>query len=251
MPGVNVLARLQRHGRLDRRQIGGFAGWRRRNGQPRMRVRVIRLAALEVAQPQREMAERADFLDQFAMEFRRAGDFAIALRLWNVIDGTQRQRLQADLGVTPRQRRGHDHDQVGLFRQQQRQCGNAVQFRHIDVEHNDVGIGAFDLVDRFTAGAQRGHQGHVGFSFDPPRQQAAHHDGVVHDHDADAPAGGGSNGWFKSEGHWACFLVLTGASNGSASNQINPTSWNLASTISLSNGFMMYSLAPACSARAI
>jgi hypothetical protein len=33
--------------------------------------------------------------------------------------------------------------------------------------------------------------------------------------------------------------------------QISPTSWNLASTISLSNGFMMYSLAPACSARAI
>ena len=33
--------------------------------------------------------------------------------------------------------------------------------------------------------------------------------------------------------------------------QINPTSWNFASTMSLSNGFMMYSLAPACSARAI
>src|SRR5258705_5828888 len=33
--------------------------------------------------------------------------------------------------------------------------------------------------------------------------------------------------------------------------QINPTSWNFAVTISLSKGFMMYSLAPACSARAI
>src|SRR5579871_5007485 len=34
-------------------------------------------------------------------------------------------------------------------------------------------------------------------------------------------------------------------------NQIRPTSWNLAVTMSLSNGFMMYSLAPACSARAM
>src|SRR3982074_3006513 len=39
--------------------------------------------------------------------------------------------------------------------------------------------------------------------------------------------------------------------DGRATGQISPTSWNLASTISLSNGFMMYSLAPACSARAI
>jgi hypothetical protein len=30
---------------------------------------------------------------------------------------------------------------------------------------------------------------------------------------------------------------------------IKPTSWNLAATMSLSNGFMMYSLAPASSAR--
>ena len=39
--------------------------------------------------------------------------------------------------------------------------------------------------------------------------------------------------------------------DGAEADQISPTSWNLASTISLSNGFMMYSLAPACSARAI
>src|SRR6266542_7012109 len=39
--------------------------------------------------------------------------------------------------------------------------------------------------------------------------------------------------------------------DGIGSDQIKPTSWNLASTISLSNGFMMYSLAPACRARAM
>ena len=32
-------------------------------------------------------------------------------------------------------------------------------------------------------------------------------------------------------------------------NSIRPTSWNFAVTMSLSNGFMMYSSAPACSAR--
>ena len=41
------------------------------------------------------------------------------------------------------------------------------------------------------------------------------------------------------------------AAGSKQADQIRPTSWNLAVTMSLSNGFMMYSLAPACSARAM
>ena len=51
----------------------------------------------------------------------------------------------------------------------------------------------------------------------------------------------------------ATHMNMTGRGTNRAgqADQINPTSWNFASTISRSNGFMMYSLAPACSARAI
>src|ERR1043166_5890095 len=46
-------------------------------------------------------------------------------------------------------------------------------------------------------------------------------------------------------------LYATQLTNGRGAGQIRPTSWNLASTMYLSNGFMMYSLAPAWSARAM
>ena len=68
--------------------------------------------------------------------------------------------------------------------------GDAVEVRHLDVEHDHVGIGALDLVDRLAAGAQRGDHFQVGFRLHPARKHAAHDDGVVHDHDADAPADG-------------------------------------------------------------
>ena len=115
-------------------------------------------AQMAVPQALGAQAELADFLDQFAAEGRRAGDFAVAVRLGDIVGGAERQRAQADLGVAPRQRRGHDHDQVALLREQQRQRGDAVELRHVDVEHHHVGIGALDLVDRLAPGAQRGDQ---------------------------------------------------------------------------------------------
>jgi len=75
--------------------------------------------------------------------------------LWYVIGGAERERLQADLGVTPRQRRGHDHDEVGFLGKQLRQGGNAVELGHIDVEHDHVGIGALHLGNGLAPGAQR------------------------------------------------------------------------------------------------
>ena len=126
----------------------------------------------------------------------RGGDFARRGRLRDVVGGAERERAQGYLGIAARHGGGHDHDEIALLGQQQRQRGNAVELRHLDVEHHHVGVGALDLVHRLAPGAQRGDQFEIGLRFDPAREQAAHDDGVVDDHDADAPpeAGGGGCG---------------------------------------------------------
>ena len=60
--------------------------------------------------------------------------------LRNIVGGAERQRPQADFGAPARQRRGHDHDEIALLLEQERQRRNAVKLRHVDVENDDVGI---------------------------------------------------------------------------------------------------------------
>src|SRR6202044_2798651 len=95
---------------------------------------------------------------------------------------------------------------------------------------------------------------------DPATEQPSHDGRVVDDHDADRVVG---RGYARSGGsnttHSLDFQYLTGNHQRMPIRcrwrilraQMSPTSWNLASTICLSKGFMMYSLAPACSARAM
>ena len=64
-----------------------------------------------------------------------------------------------------------------------RQRGNAVELRHFDIEHGDVGIDAFELVDRVEAGAQRGRHLHVRLGSDPARDHPADDDAIVDHHD--------------------------------------------------------------------
>ena len=84
---------------------GGIAGIGRSCNRLRVRARGrgldcsrrsarLRAAGVQRAEPQPlgAQAELADFLDQFAAELRRAGDFAIAGRLRNVVGGAERQR---------------------------------------------------------------------------------------------------------------------------------------------------------------
>ena len=149
-----------------------------------------RAGADGAAARRRAAAEVADFLDQLAAEIGRGRGLARGRGLRNIIGGAERQRAQADLGAAARQRRGHDHDEVALLLQKQRQRRNAVELRHLDVEHDDVGVAALDLVDRLTPGAERRRDRHVGFGVDPARHQAARDDRVVHDHDADRSVGG-------------------------------------------------------------
>ena len=117
-------------------------------------------------------------------------------------------------------------------------------------------------VDRLAAAAQRGHD------LEPrlrtrssgrcrPRTTTA----IIDHHDTDRPLPvARTQGWTSgSDGHQDTLRAQHSATemddvetpDSRAAGQISPTSWNLASTISLSNGFMMYSFAPACSARAI
>ena len=69
--------------------------------------------------------------------------------------------------------------------QKQRQRRDSVELRHVNVEHDHVGIDAFDLVDRFAATAQRADQPKVWLLLDPTPKQAAHHHGIIDHHDAD------------------------------------------------------------------
>ena len=63
-----------------------------------------------------------------------------------------------DLGVVAGQRRRHDDDEIALLLQQQRQRRDAVELRHLDVQHHHVGIVLLELIDRLAAGAQRGDE---------------------------------------------------------------------------------------------
>jgi hypothetical protein len=139
----------------------------------------------------RALAERADLLDQFAAEIVGRVGIGRRRRLRDVVGRTERERLEADLGIPPRHRRRHDDDEVALAGEQLRQRGDAVQLRHLDVEDNNVGIGAPDFIDRVAAGAQQRYNIEVGFGRHPAREQPAHDGGIIHDHDAQALARGG------------------------------------------------------------
>ena len=136
-------------------------------------------------------AKIADFLDQLVLERRQHAGIGRGPRFRNIVGGAERQRPQAHLRAPPRQRRGHDHHQIGLLLQQQRQRRNAVKLRHVDVEDDDVRIILFDLIDRLASGAQAGDDGHIRLGVDPARRQAARDNRIVDDHHADAPVEGG------------------------------------------------------------
>ena len=78
--------------------------------------------------------------------------------------------------------------EVALLLQQQRQRREPVELGHLDVENDDVGIGALELVDRLSAGPQRGDDLEPRLLLDPARDEAAHDDRVIHHHDADRSA---------------------------------------------------------------
>src|SRR5206468_5372807 len=66
-------------------------------------------------------AEVTNFLNQVVAKDFGGPCFAGALRLWNVVRCTERERLEADLRVATGQGRGHDDDEVALLREQQGQ----------------------------------------------------------------------------------------------------------------------------------
>ena len=150
---------------------------RRIDGAARIGRRQRTLAAAD--------AERADFLDQLALERRRGHHPAFGGGLRDVIGGAERQRLERHLGVVAGQRRGHDDGEIAAALQQLRQGRDAVELGHLDVEHDDVGPGVIEPLDRLAAVAQRGDELEPRRLVDPARQQAAHDGGVVDHHDAD------------------------------------------------------------------
>jgi hypothetical protein len=129
-----------------------------------------------------------NLLDQVVMEDIGGGRLARRFRFRNVIGRAERQRLEADLRVAASQRRGHDDDEIAFLCQQLRQRRDAVELGHFDVEHGNIGIDAFELVDRLEPGAQRSRDLHIVLGSDPARDQTAYDDGVVDDHDPQRPS---------------------------------------------------------------
>src|SRR5437763_1121490 len=112
---------------------------------------------------------------------------------------------------------------------------------------------AQQLIDRLAPGAHRSDDLQPRLFVDPARDKAAYHDRVVNNHDANRVLRGRGRGRRKGGGnaHTMTTRLRGRYTRQRRAVQIRPTSWNLASTISLSNGFMMYSFVPALSARAI
>jgi hypothetical protein len=96
-----------------------------------------------------------------------AGDDAVGLGLLHVIECAERQGLQRDLGVAPRQRRRHDHREIGPLLEQQRERRDPVHVGHVDVEHHDIGMAAVEIFDGLATGPQRGDDFEVWFFLDP------------------------------------------------------------------------------------
>ena len=138
-------------------------------------------------QPLGAQAELTDLLDQLAAELGEAGDLAIAGRLRNVVGGAERQRAQADLGVAPGQRRGHDHDEIALFSSS---SGSAEMPSSSGISTSSTTTSGSTRSSWFTASRPVRSEAtsfEIGLRLDPAREQTAHDDRVVHDHDADAP----------------------------------------------------------------
>src|SRR5207244_3730654 len=110
---------------------------------------------------------------------RTRGGLAGGWRRRHIVGGAERERPQADLGVAAGERRSHVDDEIALLRQEARQRGDAVGVGHVDVEDDDVGAGALDLLDGLAAAAQRGDDLEARLGLDPAHEEAADDDGVV------------------------------------------------------------------------
>ena len=141
--------------------------------------------------------EASNLFDQLAL--KRAGSRR-KFGLRYIVDGAKRQRPEADFRAPPGERRRHNHDQVALFFEQERQRREAVKLRHVDVEDDDVGIAFFDLLDRLAPGPQACRHRHIGFGCNPTRQQPAHDNRIVDDHDPDASFANGSRFASRQDG---------------------------------------------------
>jgi hypothetical protein len=136
-------------------------------------------------------AQDANLFDEIAAERGGVGELAGRFGLGNIVGGAERKGLQAHLRIVPGQRRGHDHDEIAPLLEQERQGGDPVDVGHVDIENDDVRVGALHLRDRLAAAAQRSHHLQPDLSLDPAHQQTAHDDGVVDDHHADRIMSGG------------------------------------------------------------
>ena len=128
--------------------------------------------------------EPFDLRDELLAEAERGRDLAVRRRLRQVVERAERQAFQRDRGIALGQRRDHDHGKAGLLLEQPRQRADAVELGHVEVEEHDVGRDPVEGRDREPP--VRHGRDHLDAAFlQPPRDEAAHDDGIVRDQNPD------------------------------------------------------------------
>ena len=257
MSPSSVADRLRAAGRgADQQAARRLRAAQRRLDGARGRAMALACGSADLAPRRRRAVQMASSLATSSLtEVVRRRQVAIACPAWA---GSRRRRARGterDLGVACRQRRGDQDRDVRALAQDQRQRGDAVELGHVEIEHDGVGIERVQLVERRPAVG-----GRADTSIEPccdsqretrPRTTTL----VVDDHDAQRRLAEAGQRWGGRRAHVTAVEGASGvwlAENVALPRtQTSPTSWNFVVMISLSKGFMMYSSAPACMARAI
>ena len=148
------------------------------------------------------LAQGAQLLHEIAAEIIRRSGGARTLRLRQIIDRSEREALQRDLGISLRERRDHDDLARGMRLQDQRQRRKAVDLGHLDVEQDDVRLRALRRIDGHPAvGRRRGDLEAARFG-EPSADHAANDGTVVDDHDPRRATLRGN--WNGAREQWTC-----------------------------------------------
>jgi len=123
------------------------------------------------------------------VEIQLDGDLAIGIGLRHIIQCTERQGLEADLGVALGERRYHQHAHAWPRPQEQGQRLEPVHDRHLDVEQDDVGNAAHHVLDGQLAVGVARDDFEPRLFLDPARDETPNHRRIVDDHHSDRRIG--------------------------------------------------------------
>jgi hypothetical protein len=130
-------------------------------------------------------AQRHDPLNQFLRKIGAAPRRPSGARLGDGIPRAEAQRLKRHLRALLRQRRGHENANAGPRRKDERQRRQPAAARHLDIEDDDIDLGALKRDHRLAAARRDRRDQRPAALVDPARHQRAAHPRIVDQQDAD------------------------------------------------------------------